>query len=366
MKWVLRTALLAAVLLPASCAEDEADTAFDLELTPDTNLGSAQRLAAQIDTVLLVVDSPQGLYPASEPQVVGNVQIKNVDSDAWLELVVTVPVPSGRLPWIRLRRGALPDEKPLDLRLSGLRTTGGSIGAVALGRVQHLQFTEGVTRRVVVPFNVRPERLAPRVLQVLHTGGARVDGCRVEQLAIVFSKPMDAASLQEAGAIVVTSDAGAVTTHALRLDPDGLIAVFEPDNLEHPDTTDLSYHVFVATSVHEPEDGLGLDQFPGQADAQPFDADFVVPCDTPVIPVNICGSGALDSTCPGDGRLDCVADVCLPRPVSCEDDCPGGWTCALASGICEVDCTLYGGADVCPSNRPYCDDDSGVCVRTPG
>jgi hypothetical protein len=363
MSWATRAALLAVALLPASCADEEGDTAFDLELTPDPNLGSAEQLAAQIDTVLLVVDSPQGLYPSSAAQVVGNVQVKNVDADAWLELVVTVPVPSGRLPWIRLRQGGLPDN-PLDIRVSGVHTMGRLAETVALGRVQGLRFTAGSVQSVTLPFNVRPELLPPRVLQVLPANTTQVAPCRVRQIAVVFSRPMDAASLLEAGAITVTSGAvaGGVTLHGLRLDPEGLVAVFEPDNLEYPGASRILYHVSVATSVRD-RNGFGLDQDPAEPGTRAYDADFSLRCNG--VAFDVCGSGAADATCPGDGRLDCVDDACLLSPHSCEGHCPGGWTCADATGICEVDCTAYGGADVCPRDRPYCDDDSGVCLATP-
>jgi hypothetical protein len=331
----LHALLLAAALLPASCADEEGDTALDLELTPDPALGSAELLAAQIDTVLLVVDSPEGLYLPSEAQVVGNVQIKNVDSDIFLELVVTVPVPSGRLPWIRLRRGGLPDD-PLDIRVTGLHTTGTSVTTMALGRVQGLRFTAGATQPVTVPFNVDPDLLPPRVLQVAQTGGKRVDRCRVEQIAIVFSRPIEATSLQEAGAVVVTSDevAGSVTVAGLRLDSSGLVATFEPQGLEDPVAAGLSYQVSVATVVRgKGSDGMGFDQDPGRAGPQQYEADFSVLCsDPPTAAINVCGSGIADPppVCPGGNRLACIADQC--RPASCEAQCPERWACVATTG----------------------------------
>jgi hypothetical protein len=278
MSWATRATLLTAVVLQASCAGEEADTAFDLELTPDPDLATAAQMAERIDTILMVVDSPDGLYLPSDAQVVGNVQIKNVDADVWFELVVTVPVPPGRLPWIRLRRGGLPDN-PLDIRVSGLRTTGGSADVVALGRIQGLHFTPGSTQSVAVPFNIRSELLPPRVLGVSSVDDTTAAGCRVEEINVVFSRPIDEASLRATGAVLVTSDAapdGVIVTE-FRLESSGLVLIYVPANLSDPVAGQVSYQVYVGTGVRD-RSGIGFDQVPADPEAQRYLGDFLLEC----------------------------------------------------------------------------------------
>jgi hypothetical protein len=271
----LRLLPAAALVFAAGCAEDTATTALDLELTPDPNLNTVEQVVAAIETLVLVVDSPEGLYPPGSETVVGDVQIKNVDGDTdALELVTLIPMPDDRLPWIRLHRGGLPDV-PLTIRLTGLER-GGSTRAIALGRVEGVRFTEGELVSLVVPFDLGSEVRAPRVEEVLPPDGDDAPGCRIEEVTIVFSEAIDAASLAAPGAVEVEPGGPALD---LRLSGSGYIATYQPTALAGAGGV-LHYRVTVSTAVVD-RDGNPLDQSPTEPGAQAYIGDFQLNCTTP-------------------------------------------------------------------------------------
>ncbi len=358
-QWTLLWSIaLAGVGAGTGCADDE--TAIDFELVSDPNVNSTAQVVDAIDSVLVIVDSSDGLYTPAEAMRVGNVQIRNADANPDdLELVALVPVPAGRLPVIRLLQGGLPDVA-LDVRVIGVR--GPEDGpAVALGHVSGTRFEAARVTTSTVPFNIRPELLPPRVVDVLPRDGDLAPGCEVATLVVMFSKPMDAMSLTAAGRIL-TGPGGMPTE--VTVDSSGLVAVVAPAGLVGADMMSVGYRLTVSSEALD-RDGLALDQLPMQDGAQGFAADFVLRCETRTMTPDqvACGTmgvpGPLPTYCPGGGRLGCVAGECVLA--SCEAaECATGFVCDATTFACTADCRPYGD-DVCPTDRPTCDAATGAC-----
>jgi len=270
-----------------------------------------------------------------------------------------VAVPAGRLPVIRLLRGGLPDV-PLDVRVIGIR--GPEDGpAIALGRLGGARFEAARVTTATVPFNIRPELLPPRVVDVLPRDGDVAPGCMVATLVVMFSKPMDAASLTAPGRIL--TEPGGMPTE-VTVDSSGLVAIVVPSGLVGIDATTVAYRLSVSSEARD-RDGLALDQMPMQDGAQGFTADFVLHCTMiSMTPDRVpCGSleppGPLGPYCPGGARLACVANECVLA--SCDDaECAPGFVCDPSTFACVRDCRPYGD-DVCAAVRPVCDDATGSC-----
>ncbi len=347
---------IALITLPACGDEHANSTALDIRLVPDLNLNSVSQVAGAVDTIRVVVDSPQGLYPPGSESVDGNVQVQDEDNDpSDLELAATVSVPPGRLPVVRIERGGLRDV-PLDIRFIGHASSTPSV-RVAEGLVRGLRFESGQIREVPVLFNLRPERLPPRVVEVQPPDGTSLDVCEVDTIVIVFSKPMDRSTLLIPGSFTVDLDP---VPGPIVLDASGYIATYAVENPELGKSR--SYRVTVSTSVRS-QDGAGLDQVAAEPGAQPYDMRFNMECDSigpnsGAIPCR--AESGVKGSCPGEGRFACVDGACIP--VACETaSCAPPFVCDPATLRCEVDCRSYGGA-TCPQDRPACDEVSGVCI----
>ncbi len=341
----------------AGCADDV--TAIDFELVSDPNVNSTEQVAGAIDSVLVIVDSADGLYTPAEATRVGNVQIRNADANPDdLELVALIAVPTGRLPVIRLLQGGLPDVA-LDVRVTGVR--GAEETVVALGHLGGARFEAARVTTSTVPFNIRPELLPPRVVDVLPRDGDLAQGCEVATLVVMFSKPMNALSLTAPGRIL--TEPGGMPTE-VTVDSSGLVAVVAPAGLVGADMMSVGYRLTVSSEALD-RDGLALDQLPMQDGAQGFAADFVLRCETRTMTPDqvACGTmgvpGPLPTYCPGGGRLGCVAGECVLA--SCEAaECATGFVCDATTFACTADCRPYGD-DVCPTDRPACDAATGAC-----
>lgn len=357
----IRLALAAALTLASAtasgCGEDQ--TAIDFELVSDPNVNSTAQVAGAIDSVLVILDSADGLYAPADAMRVGNVQIRNADADPDdLELVALVAVPAGRLPVIRLLQGGLPDV-PLDVRVIGVR--GPEDGpAIALGHLGGARFDATHVTTATVPFNIRPELLPPRVVDVLPRDGDPAPGCDITTLVVMFSKPMDAASLMAPGRIL--TEPGGMPTE-VTVDSSGLVALVVPASLAGVDGT-IAYRLTVSSEARD-RDGLALDQQPMQDGAQGFTADFVLGCSMPTMTPDPqpCGGMGLPGSppvwCPGGGRLACIAGECVLG--SCDRaQCGPGFVCDPVTFACTADCRPYG-HDVCPVGRATCDDATGAC-----
>lgn len=342
-----RAVIFACALQIAAC---EGPEGVDLRLVPDPNLNREAQVLDALDTIVLVVDSPDGLYPPGSERAAEGVQIEDADADpSDLELVATIPVASDRLPLVRLVRGTLPDVA-LDLRFLGVPAEPGAPASV-VGRVQGVHLGRPI-EELAIPFNLRPELLPPRVTEVLPGDGAAIVGCDVPRLYVMFSRPIDPATL--AGAVTVTP--GAIDE--VRLDPSGLTAELRVGGLAGAGS--LRWSLAIAASVTDLE-GRPLDQVASEPGPQPYEASFEVTCGPSMgTPDDECGgtSGA-PMRCPF-GRLACVDGYCVPE--SCDlAGCGEGTVCDPATGRCALDCRPWGDAEVCPAERPRCGDD-GVCA----
>ena len=330
------------------CASPEG---VDLRLVPDPNLNSEAQVLAALDSIVLVVDSPDGLYPPGSERMVDGVQIEDADADpSDLELVATIPVTGGRLPIIRLERGTLPDAS-LELRFLGVPAEAGAPVSV-VGRVQGVHLASPI-EELAIPFNLRPELLPPRVTEILPSDGSGLAGCEVSKIYVMFSRPVDPATL--VGAITVEPG----TVEDVRLDPSGLTAEIRVAGLGGADS--LRYSVAIETTVTDVE-GRALDQIPSELGPQPYRSAFALTCGPATdIPVIECTVGApVSAVCEFPGRLACVDGFCVPR--ACDFASCGDTTlCDPASGRCELDCRAWGEAEICPSERPSCDA-SGLCI----
>lgn len=314
------------VLVASGCAEE---TAIDIRLAPDLNINTEDELRGAVASLLLVVDSDEGLYLAGEERTSGSVQIENADSDLeFLEVVAAIAWDGEDLPLIRLAQGTLPDH-PLTLKVFGLPAEPGS--PVAFGQVRGVRLTSP-PQEVVVPLNLRSDMRPPRVTEVLPTNGAPIAGCGLDSMAVVFSKPVDEESL--AGAFELSPSG---TIEEVTLDETGLIAQLRVAvSSENPL---LSFRLRIANSVTDVE-GNALDQVPSQEGDQGFDDELSYACGPPsMTPEEPCGAMFPDfGDCEFPDRFQCVEGECtLYR---CGDAmCDEGSACSSTTFLCEPTCS---------------------------
>jgi hypothetical protein len=341
-----------AILFAVGCASEPV---LDIELVPDPNINSEGQILERVDTLVFVFDSPDGLYAAGEESSSEGVQIVDADADPTdLELVATFPL-GDHLPIARLEQADLPDVA-IDVRVLGES----GVGLIAEGRALGARFaTHGEMLRV--PFNIRPEHVPPRVGEVIPSDGQSIQGCDLPTIVVMFSKPIDPASLFAEGAVTF-EPGGAPTT--IRIDATGVVAQIEPP----PDIVgidnQLSYRLVIETTVTDTA-GVPLDQRAAEDESQPYIGDFTLPCTPPTsIPdPPRCGSGEvspLPPVCPGMPRLMCVDDECVLSMCDVAT-CESGLVCDPAVGYCVSDCRDYGDVNVCPAERPTCNFELGVC-----
>lgn len=262
----LRTLSVASLaILLTSCA-DEVGTHLDLTLVPDPGLQRVDQVLAEVARLELVVDAEGGLYAPGEEFDDGTLAVRDADSDpSDLELVVRLPLPAARLPRVRLLRGGLPDV-PIDLRLVGYDSDG---APTADGSVRGLLLAPS-TDDVEIPFNLRADHLPPRVSDVIATPSG---GCFPPRVTLVFSRPVDPASVLAAGAIEF-SPGGAPTS--LSIDIGGRIASITPP-LAVSSGGVIAFDLRVGTTV---VDALGepLDQFPAVNGLQEYAGRYDATC----------------------------------------------------------------------------------------
>jgi hypothetical protein len=328
------------VLCLAGCAGAEG---IDIALAPDPSLNTEAELLETVDSVVVVIDSEEGLFFTGDERE-GAVSIKNVDGDAPLEVVSTVVMPNDHLPIVRVLRGTMPDVV-LDVRLLGIPPAGGP--PVALGRAQGIQLGDPI-ERVEVPFNLRPDLLPPRVTQVLPGDGVIVDPCSVSMIILMFSAPIEASTV--ASAVRVNDQA----PDDVIVESSGLTATLMVSNVEGAGAS-LSYDIEVEPTILG-RDGRPLDQVPSQPDDQGLSASFTLACSLTTAPADACGG------C-GQSGLGCVEGECVPN--TCENvSCTEMNVCDPNESRCLPDCRVWGD-DLCPDARPRCDMSTGVCVDEP-
>ncbi len=359
LRWLLILVGFVSSMVACSGNGDATPTALDFELVPDININGPAEVAASIDTLTFIVDSPQGLYPPGSESKDGNVEIKDMDGDpSDLELVATVPITPARLPLVRIERGGLRDVS-LDVLVIGTNNKDNPVTHIAEGRVQGIRFQADQIQTIPLSFNIRPDRLPPRVTEVQPADGTNIKSCKVDTIVVVFSKPMNAASVKAPGNFVVKEDA---SPQSIVLDSSGFIATYLVGSLKS-DTTPFSFHLEISTDVMS-EDFVRLDQVGGDPGAQPYASTFTLQCDPtqPALGEALCGSGDVQQgNCPDPYRFTCVQGACVPTACT-SSICVPGYVCDSATLHCEVDCRRYGDIDVCPADRSACDSATGACV----
>lgn len=349
-------------LQTSSCGED-VRTGLDITLAPDININSTDFLLQQIGTLVVIVDSAEGLYSPGEERVDGNLRISDVDSDGQLELSATVDAPRDLLPVIRLERGGLKDV-PLDIRVHGVsRSTPGLV--VAAGSVAGARFEDGEIIVQPVPFNVKPAHLPPRVVELFPRDTETLEACDVTSVVVIFSKSVNTSTVNPRTVSVENA-----TLHDIKYRP----GVAEIVIGEIPVG---SYQVQIGSGVQDLE-GRALDQVPAQAQAQAFSSQFSTIDDRGcgatarkwcwLVPGHQLPPGAQlpelnpeDAECPGPpDRLTCDFGVCVPA--TCTGvRCPTSFVCNDATGACELDCRLYGALEACDGVAGACQAATGVC-----
>lgn len=248
---------VAPIVVPLVSGCDE-PSAIDLELVADPKVNTVAQVLGRADAIELVLDSPLGLYDPSRAMDDGRLRIEDVDGDPPLELVVRVPVPDARFPRIRLERGGLPDV-PLTIRIYGFAEDEARL--VASGAVDGIDFGAAVGE-LAVPFDLVPEELPPRVVDLVATPSS---SCTPPTLTVLFSRGVDPATVLAAGAI--TFEPGGAP-RAARIDIGGrLLVLTAPDAVVVGDRIGLV--LSLATTIAT-VDGLGLDQTPGVDGAQAY------------------------------------------------------------------------------------------------
>lgn len=342
---------------------NEVEQELELELASDIRINRREDVVRGVQSIVVVIDSPEGIYAPGSEGIEGDFEIKDDDGDASdLELVAVVPVEDGRLESIRLRLGNLHGES-LFLSVFGVPHPFGAGAPVAVGGAELRVTNEGPTR-VSVPFNLLPRMLPPRVMDTSIVRGIDCalaeepeDCAEIVDLILTLSKRIDqpAAYAEDWLEGVEPVNAPSVSSQLVRIRIDN----------EFP--TD-AYALQVLPELKD-LDGIRLDQLPEEEGEQPFRLAFEVDrVDRATSP--LCGVLGIDSMlgerCPGpDGRFECV-DHFTCVPASCSSvSCPAGYVCDPARALCDVDCRVYGSSVSCPAHRPACDAVTGACVAEP-
>lgn len=340
--------IVTAAALAATLASCDAGPSFDFELVPDPAKASEAQLLEQVGTIVFILDSEDGLYAPGEEATIGDLQIKDADGDpSDLELVATVPITEGRLPRVRIERGALPDV-PIDVRVLGLPLSGDG-APVADGSLRGLRFGDDV-ESVKLPFDLRDGVLPPRVASVFPADGAELAGCAVPSILLVFSRPIEPGSILAEGAVTISPGA---TPAAVSIDDAGLVATISPAGLSG-DGPSLSYGLKVASSVRD-RDGHALDQSAAQPGAQPYDTSFTLRCGPPPLDPDMPCGGVFCAHLP---QIACVNDRCVP--IACSAECATGEVCDPARDSCVADCRSGGIVTACLDGTT-CEADTGLC-----
>jgi len=360
-------------LLCGACADP---TALDLSLVVDQSLQSESALVSRLVRLRLVVDAPEGLYPATSNRRDGELEILDRDGDGQSELSVGVELGSlGRLPLIRLERGGMPPAASgLELKVDGLGPDGdtGPDAELAAGGLAGVTFTPGEIASVSIPFNLRATYRPPRVTQVFPEDGATLGALAADSgtafsVAILFSKPMNPGSLRQPAALEVLAVQGAAETPLALAEivvgeifpGSGTRVVLRLAQPPPPGT----YRVRVGQAALDTS-GRPLDQVPMQPGNQPFQSSFTVrdgaqaasTCADPC--PRACAHGG--SECPEGLRCDTASRSCVPR--QCPGRCSDGLSvCDPVLVACVEDCRRFGSYGGCPASKQHCEVATGFC-----
>ncbi len=262
------------LFLLAAC---ESPTAIDILPTPNPNLNDPETMVSQLRWLEIVLDSPQGLYPASPKRTEGNLTIEDVDLDGQGELWARVDIEAlGKLPRIRIEQDGLPPV--LEIRLAGIARSDGK-SAIAAGRLLPKPlFVEGDIPSIEVSFNIKPLYLPPQVTQVHPEDGEKdLPSDKISSVVVIFSKLMNPQSITKAGAFVVVR----VEEQQETLVPAAAIRVTTLDSQTRSEyelkskLVEGTYSVRISPEARDAS-GRSLDQVPTLLGDQGFSSYFVV------------------------------------------------------------------------------------------
>lgn len=324
----------------------------DVELSVDPAISSEEELAQALGSLVWILDHEDGLYDPGEEVVSGDTQVKNADSDPALEVVTVVHMDRDDLPAVRIARGGLAVGS-VDVRVLGLAQDG---AVVADGAAEGLSF--GGSSPVSVPFDFRDALRPPRVRGVFPEDGAELQGCSLQTVTLVFTRPMDPASL---GAESVLVTAPGVEQVSVVVAPSGVFADVSFAPPLEGSGSELTFRLEVATSARA-VDGTALDQAGSEAGSQAFSREITLKCGPPpTFPcvVGECQWACGDHECPHSPEIACLDGVCTP--VACAEDCPAGDVCDPLRGSCVRDCRSGEALSACAAGA--CDEATGLCAE---
>lgn len=338
--------------------DPESEAAIDIELVQDPNINSTQQLLAQIDTIVLIVDSDQGLYEPGEETSNEVFEIRDADNEpSDLELVSVIRLENGAFPPIRLEQGGLPDE-PINIRVLGGLEDRVERSPIAEGSVDGVTFQEEISA-IDIPFNIRPAQLPPRVISVIPGDGDIAHFCELMKIVILFSKPMDADTFAPEGAIEIRPMG---TIESIESIAESRVIELQVSNFQLDGQETLTYELVISPQVSD-LDGVSLDQHPAQDGNQGYQDEITLDCRDILyspIPLELqCRPDNLEGLCEHGQYMSCIEGQCTLDYCDVVG-CPAGYSCSVFSG-CQVDCRLYGDLSVCPDERPVCSPETGLC-----
>ena len=342
---------VATALLVAGCAAGEA---LDVNLSVDPAISTEADLAASLSELTFILDSDEGLYPPGAERSSGAVRVENADADPELEVVTVVPVTDSHLPVVRIERGGL-SVPSVDLRVFGRSKESGA--PVADGQARGLAFG-GDDPTENVPFNFRDSLRPPRVRSVFPEDGSSIVGCDVPTVTLVFSRPMDPATLTPDSVRVEPPGTAAVT---IAVATSGLVADVQLTPVLSGDGSHVQVHL-VVTDGARAADGKPLDQAGSEEGSQPFDAVIRLDCGPP--PSFPCELDKCQWACGGAKeclnlpQIACASGVCVPT--KCSVECASPDVCDPLGDRCVPDCRSGSSSSACASGA--CDPSTGLCV----
>ena len=315
---------------------------MSLTFAPDPQLNSELDVLGAVKVLQLVLDSKDGFSGVTSAGPAGDFDARDVDGDRTLELVVQRTVAGSSLPAFRLLPGSNA-QRTFTLTAQGL----GAAGVLAAGGQLEASFAAA---ELQVPFNLRADLRAPRVVSTTPATGQMVEALDV---TVVFSKIMDASApsgsqqllgglqlvyLAAAGPVQVP---GSWTVGSATVDEWGQATERSRATFALAPTCSPvggSYRIEAQTSLRDLQ-GRSLDQDASAPGPNGFTASFVL-AGTATTPQDSPCAACTNGAC-GDCRK--LPDLCTKLAQACDPD----------TGQCE-DCKIFC-QQSCQQNSATCD-----------
>jgi len=153
-----------ALVTHGACADPQTTGGAVIALSPDPNRNTADQIAAELERVEILLDATQGGFNGLGDPPAGFRAI-DPDGDGQPELMVTMEVGAdGALPELLLEPGSNHDT-PIAVRARGLDAQG-RVAAYG-GAAARALFESDQQPRILVPFNLSPSHLPPRIVAVV-------------------------------------------------------------------------------------------------------------------------------------------------------------------------------------------------------